>query len=403
MTMEEGMNASHAIFARSGMRAGLAHVAGFALALGLLVAGCDKEEVVDSVPPAAVTDLSAVVTDEQSVTLTWIAPGDDDLEGTAAAYDVRYAQNEFTAADWDSLTPVTGEPAPLAAGSSQSMALTGLPFAQLFYFALKTSDDAGNSSSMSNVAWARTPEPEGGWTVAADGSGHFATITEAIAFAADGDTIRIRPGRYSETLVLVQRALTFIGAGAESTTITYSAGSTETAVINVTGPSRVLFSGLQIMQEFIPCGAGIRCGVPAEVTFEDCAILWCGIETYSTLLSVRRCTVWGVAQMTCDMDVPLLKLYGSDVSFEQCIIGGAPHIVCSGMITCAFQCNDFWQCSFSSGSCPDPIGENGNTRSDPLLVDPSREASDFHLLPGSPCLEGGTPGCGRMGAFGEAQ
>jgi hypothetical protein len=397
------MHASHAIIARSGMRVGLTHVAGFVLALGFLMAGCGKEEVADIVPPAAVTNLSATFTDEQSVTLTWTAPGDDDLEGTAAIYDVRYAQNAFTDADWDTLTQATGEPAPLAAGSSQSMTIDGLPFARIHHFALKTSDEAENASSISNIAWAETPAPEGGWIVAADGSGQFATITEAIAFAADGDTIRIRPGRYFEALGIVQRALTFIGAGAESTTITYSASATETAVINVSGPSRVLFSGLQITQESIPCGAGIRCGLPAEVVFEDCAILWCGIETYCTFLSVRRCTVWGVAQMTCDMDVPLLKLRECTVNFEQCIIGGAPHIVSTGMITCEFQCNDFWQCSFSSGSCPDPIGQNGNIRSDPMLVDPSREVSDFHLMPGSPCLENGTPGCGRMGAFGEAQ
>ena len=49
-------------------------------------------------------------------------------------------------------------------------------------------------------------------TVAADGSGHFTTIGEAVAAAVDGDTIAILPGTYTEAVV-VDKDLTIHGEG----------------------------------------------------------------------------------------------------------------------------------------------------------------------------------------------
>jgi hypothetical protein len=40
-------------------------------------------------PPAAITDLAASNPTEDSVTLTWTAPGDSGMTGTAASYDIR--------------------------------------------------------------------------------------------------------------------------------------------------------------------------------------------------------------------------------------------------------------------------------------------------------------------------
>jgi hypothetical protein len=40
------------------------------------------------------------------------------------------------------------------------------------------------------------------YVVTADGSGDFATITEALASAVDGDTVLVRPGTYQEDLVI---------------------------------------------------------------------------------------------------------------------------------------------------------------------------------------------------------
>jgi chitodextrinase len=86
-----------------------------------------------------------------SLSLTWTAPGDDSLTGTATQYDLRYSTATITAANFSSATRVTGMAAPGAAGAAQTATVTGLSPATTYYFAIKTADDAGNWSLISNV------------------------------------------------------------------------------------------------------------------------------------------------------------------------------------------------------------------------------------------------------------
>jgi chitodextrinase len=86
-----------------------------------------------------------------SAQLTWTASGDDSLTGTAAQYDLRYSTALITAANYASATQVTGEPTPGAPGASQSQTVTGLQPSTTYWFAIKTADDAGNWSILSNV------------------------------------------------------------------------------------------------------------------------------------------------------------------------------------------------------------------------------------------------------------
>lgn len=86
-----------------------------------------------------------------SVPLTWTAVGDDSVTGTATQYDLRYSTSLITAANFASATAVIGEPAPGVAGASQSHTVTGLQAATTYWFAIKTADDAGNWSLVSNV------------------------------------------------------------------------------------------------------------------------------------------------------------------------------------------------------------------------------------------------------------
>jgi chitodextrinase len=109
-----------------------------ATALSLLLLG--------AVPPASIAQ-----TTSNSVQLTWTASGDDSLTGTASQYDLRYSTSLITAANYSSATQVTGEPAPAAPGTSQSHTVTGLQAATTYWFAIKTADDAGNWSLISNV------------------------------------------------------------------------------------------------------------------------------------------------------------------------------------------------------------------------------------------------------------
>lgn len=87
-----------------------------------------------------------------AVTLTWTAPGDDGNIGQAASYNLRYSTNPITDGNFDSATAVTGLAAPATAGSTETTTVTGLQPSTTYFFALKTTDDAGNVSALSNVA-----------------------------------------------------------------------------------------------------------------------------------------------------------------------------------------------------------------------------------------------------------
>jgi chitodextrinase len=99
----------------------------------------------------AVPSASIAQTTWNSVNLSWTASGDDSLTGTATQYDLRYATSAITAANFSSATQVTGEPTPGAPGAAESFTVTGLQPATTYWFAIKTADDAGNWSLLSNV------------------------------------------------------------------------------------------------------------------------------------------------------------------------------------------------------------------------------------------------------------
>lgn len=105
----------------------------------------------DTTPPSAITDLAVTGTTGSSISVRWTAPGDDGTVGTATSYDVRYSTAAITSSNWGSATQATGEPAPTAAGTTQSFTISGLSGSQTYYVAIKTTDDRGNVSLLSNV------------------------------------------------------------------------------------------------------------------------------------------------------------------------------------------------------------------------------------------------------------
>jgi hypothetical protein len=74
-----------------------------------------------------------------------------------------------------------------------------------------------------------------GWSttlvVDCTGGGDFGTIGEALAVAANGDTIAVRPCVYTEQVSLLNRELTIVGSGAENTVL-YWDGSEPTLVVD---------------------------------------------------------------------------------------------------------------------------------------------------------------------------
>ncbi len=111
----------------------------------------------DTIRPAAAAIAVGALTDS-TATLTWTAVGDDSLAGTATSYQVRYSTAPITVANFGSATVVANPPAPAAAGTAQSVVVRGLGRQVTYYFALRTVDEAGNTSALSNVPSATTPD-----------------------------------------------------------------------------------------------------------------------------------------------------------------------------------------------------------------------------------------------------
>ena len=108
--------------------------------------------------PAAIANFAVGTITGTTVALSWTAPGDDGTTGTASEYDIRFATVPITDVNWNSATQVSGEPAPQAAGATQSFTVTGLTSDTHYYFAIKTADEVPNWSALSNVATATTPD-----------------------------------------------------------------------------------------------------------------------------------------------------------------------------------------------------------------------------------------------------
>jgi len=123
-----------------------------------LFAGCSADEAQpkDQTPPGAVNDLEAVAIGTDTILLRWTAPGDDGQNGTAVSYDIRFSEAAIGDGGWEASQSVPGVAAPRAAGEPESLAVGSLLPRRLYYFGLKSVDEAGNVSPLSNSAGAKT-------------------------------------------------------------------------------------------------------------------------------------------------------------------------------------------------------------------------------------------------------
>jgi outer membrane protein assembly factor BamB len=118
----------------------------------------DFDFEIDSWPPAHVSDLHAVDKTYNSIALQWTAPGDDSLSGLATQYDVRYSSNLITPSNFNSATPAPNIPVPSPPLTAETFVVTNLATNARYYFAMKTRDNAGNLSSLSNVHYDSTAQ-----------------------------------------------------------------------------------------------------------------------------------------------------------------------------------------------------------------------------------------------------
>ncbi len=105
---------------------------------------------IDTVPPAAVSDLAVATAAESSLTLQWTSPADTGIIGFAKEYEIRYSTRSpfyFSLA-----APIPYPPYPEPAGTISTFTVTGLVPGTTYYFALESADVMGNVSALSNVA-----------------------------------------------------------------------------------------------------------------------------------------------------------------------------------------------------------------------------------------------------------
>ncbi|PKM99725.1 MAG: hypothetical protein CVU78_04835, partial [Elusimicrobia bacterium HGW-Elusimicrobia-2] len=113
----------------------------------------------DELPPSAAADFQALASDETSVTFCWTATGDNGISGdiTGGKYWIKYSAIEpiTTDAEWNrapyELISATDTPT----GQIETVAVQGLTANQIYYFALRLCDEAGNWSAVSNCVSAK--------------------------------------------------------------------------------------------------------------------------------------------------------------------------------------------------------------------------------------------------------
>jgi Tol biopolymer transport system component len=126
----------------------------FSLLILTFICGCEKSTgpKKDTTPPAAITDFKITIRSDTSATLSWTAPGDDGNIGKAAVYALRYSTDMDVLLEWNFALRVLEEPIPEPAGATQQHTVMRLTPDSGYYFAIKTQDDAGNWSLLSNIA-----------------------------------------------------------------------------------------------------------------------------------------------------------------------------------------------------------------------------------------------------------
>ena len=111
----------------------------------------------DMLPPAPVADLTLKQVGKDWAVLSWTASGDDDQQGRASAYVLRYGGNFRVIQSWTDSIDVQDEvPIPSAAGMKETATITGLQENTTYYVGLRVLDDQGNSSDLSNVLRVKT-------------------------------------------------------------------------------------------------------------------------------------------------------------------------------------------------------------------------------------------------------
>ena len=107
-------------------------------------------------PPDPIRDLSVRMAGPEQVWVVCTVPGSPVQDRRVVAYDLRYAESPITEGTWADAVQVPDLPAPTVAGTLQGLGVTGLVLGTHYYFVLRSADDLGAWSTLSNVAESST-------------------------------------------------------------------------------------------------------------------------------------------------------------------------------------------------------------------------------------------------------
>jgi hypothetical protein len=101
----------------------------------------------DSTPPADPLNVKSLDTESTTLTLGFVAPGDDGIMGKVTKYDVRYLANQpLTDANFDQGSPITTTVSPVEPGQLQTVEISGLLPETEYYIGVRADDNCHNFS-----------------------------------------------------------------------------------------------------------------------------------------------------------------------------------------------------------------------------------------------------------------
>lgn len=105
----------------------------------------------DSSFPGTIADLAITDRGASTIDLSWTTPGDEYFDGQADHFEIRYANQELTPENFDQAEVYPFAPTPLPAGTQQKWQLRNLTPGEKYFISLKTVDESGNASELSNI------------------------------------------------------------------------------------------------------------------------------------------------------------------------------------------------------------------------------------------------------------
>ena len=147
----------------------------------------NTNNTLDSIPPSKIESFKIKNVSGRTVSLSWVATGNDSLIGYAESYDLRFSNDIITALNWENATQVQNLGKPQIAGSLELVEVNNFPSSNIYYFAIKARDSL-NSSEISNVVSAEVKNIPIGTKPKTSDSANF---TSRLSFSSRGKEVEL--------------------------------------------------------------------------------------------------------------------------------------------------------------------------------------------------------------------